>query len=218
MGAPASTPGCRLPALLLVTLLPATALAATDVPPPPDARELGRPPEALSPRAARDVGRALVDRGLIADPAAPLALREGLIDAQERADLAPTGWLDGDTARALGLYPSRVLPVAAGAGSMRTAGATAGGGEVGGPPGPASPPPSAAELGMPATGPGDAAFHLAEARRLAAAAASLRIRAGASVVPAPLLAQARKADLAAALHEERYRDAGGAAALAGLAP
>lgn len=219
MSAPGRTHFASARWLPLLTLaLPLAAAAATRVPPPADPRELGRPPELLTPAGARTVGDALLARGIVDDPTAPLALRAGLITAQERADLAPTGWLDEDTAKNLGLDPARVLPVAAGAGSMHTSGATAGGGMVGGVPGPASPVPSAAELGTPVGVSGDASFHLAEARRLAASAESLRLRARCAETPRDgkrLQTQARKADRVASTHEKWFRDAGGEAALAG---
>lgn len=186
-----------------------------------DPRELGMAPELLSENVRRQVERALVDEGLLSSIPLPGELRRALVAFQEGRDLAPTGRVDAATVEALGLEVDAILPLVAGAGAYWTAGATAGGGPVGGEPGPASMPPDAAELGAEEVASVDPRFHFEEARRLRAASQVLRGRAERAEDRATARAlemQAEKAEAVARLHAERLAELGGEEALAGWQP
>jgi len=195
-------------------------LAERSAAPAPDPRAIGRPPELLDARGRARLEAALQARGLLDARPLPGEVREALLAAQRAGDLAPTGWLDEETSRYLGLDPDEMLPIVAGAGVYWTAGATAGGGEVGGEPGPASPVPDAVELGaeIPA-GAADPAYQFEEARRLRAAARELRgraLRAESDERRRWFEAQAAKAEHLFLLHAEKLEELGGEAALAGM--
>ncbi len=182
-------------------------------------RELGRPVERLDAASFARVEEALQAGGWLDPVPLPGEMRLALLAVQREEGLAPTGWLDADTASALGLEADEVLPIEAGAGAYWSAGATLDGGMVGGEPGPASLPPDPAALGasQPAA-PADPAFQFAEARRLRAAARVLRGRAARAEgrERAFFEAQAAKAESVFRLHAEQLEDLGGATALAGL--
>lgn len=193
-----------------------------DAAPSVDPQALGRPPEQLSRSALARVTGALQERGALDPQPLPGELRRALVAVQQENDLAPTGWVDADTLRVLGLPVDDVLPVEAGAGAYRSAGATLGGmgdSQVGGEPGPASPVPDAVDIGaaQPAA-PMDPEFQFDEARRLRAASRELRGRAEAAsgAERDALLAQASKADQLFRLHAQQLDEIGGESALAGL--
>jgi peptidoglycan hydrolase-like protein with peptidoglycan-binding domain len=71
------------------------------------------PSASLEPEQIRVVQRALQDRGLRVEitGAWDEHTRAALTEFQATSGLAPTGKLDGATARALGVDPSKVMPV-----------------------------------------------------------------------------------------------------------
>ena len=193
-----------------------------EAPPPIDPQALGRPPELLGEGALARVTAALQQRELLDPQPLPGELRAALVELQTRNDLAPTGWVDADTARLLDLPVDEVLPVVAGAGAYRGTGATLGdvsGSPVGGEPGPASPVPDAVAVGAAETAaPGDPVYQFDEARRLRAATRVLRGKAERAVGAQAerLRVQAAKAEYAWRLHAQRLDELGGESALAGL--
>lgn len=190
--------------------------AGSDVRP----RWVGRPPETLQPVARAMIESALEGKGLLSEVPLPGELRLALIEFQELHELAPTGWVDADTVAALGLDPVQVLPIEAGAGAKFNEGPSELIQQVGGEPGPASMPPTAVDVGAAVVeAPGDPAFHLAEAKRLRAAAMELRGKASRLGEGAefPLRKQADKALYVARLHARAFEGEGGEGAIAGVA-
>lgn len=195
---------------------------AREAAPAADPQALGRPVEQLGAGARAQVAEALQQRGLLDTEPLPGEMRQALIALQTQNDLAPTGWVDEDTVRLLGLPVNEVLPVVAGAGAYRGSSATLGdlsGSQVGGEPGPANPVPDAVEVGAAETaGAEDPVFQYDEARRLRAAARVLRGKAereGGERADA-LHRQADKADHVFRLHADRLQELGGESAIAGL--
>lgn len=183
------------------------------------AQWVGRPPERLHPDALQRVQETLHQRGFLSDVPLPGETRLGLIAFQNEQGLAPTGWVDADTVLALGLDVQRILPIVAGAGVNEYRGNVRFESQVGGEPGPATMPPSATAIGSAIpTATEDPVFHYDEARRLRAAAETLR-GAAARVQgkkASHLQEQSDKALYLARVHAGQLRDLGGAEALASL--